>query len=158
MIGAQAAKLLARRVGDIAELYGMTEEQLSAIEGIGTAMAQSVRIYFGREENRAIIERLRGCGVNMEGAALSAEKGSAAAPLFNGKTFVLTGSLDAWTREEAAGEIERRGGKVTAGVSRKTDYVVAGVDPGSKIDKAQSLAVPIIDEAAFKKMLGGATP
>ncbi len=154
MIGAQTAKLLARRVGDIADLYAMTEETLAGMEGIGGVMAQSIRIYFEREENRAVIERLRGYGVNMRGLAGEAETEKDVFSLFKGKTFVLTGTLDAYTREKAAAEIERRGGKVTAAVSRKTDFVVAGADPGSKIDKAQSLGVAVIDETAFKVMLG----
>ena len=158
MIGAQAAKLLAHHVSDIADLYAMTEETLSGMEGIGDAMAQSIRIYFEREENRAVIERLRGFGVNTKGLALLPEKGKDYSPLFKGKTFVLTGTLEAYTREEAASEIERRGGKVNSGVSRKTDYVVAGADPGSKIDKAEKLGVAIIDEAAFRMMLGVKRP
>jgi DNA ligase (NAD+) len=154
MIGAQAAKLLAHRIRDIADLYTMNEETLSGMEGIGEAMAQSIRIYFEQEENRAVIERLREYGVNTTGLTLWPEKGKDYSPSFKGKTFVLTGTLDAYTRGEAASEIERRGGKVNAGVSRKTDYVVAGADPGSKLDKAQKLGVVIIDEAVFKMMLG----
>jgi DNA ligase (NAD+) len=156
MIGAQAAKILANRIGDITDLYSMTEEQFAAIEGLGPVMAQSIRIYFERAENRALIERLRGYGIAPQG--FTAGKESDFSPLFKGKTFVLTGSLGAWTREEAASKIERRGGRVSASVSRKTDYVVAGADPGSKMAKALSFKVAILDEAAFAAMLGKSMP
>jgi DNA ligase (NAD+) len=156
MIGAQAAKILAHNIGDLTDLCSMTEEQLSAMEGLGPVMAQSIRIYFEREENRALIERLRGYGVALQG--FTAGKESDYSPLFKGKIFVLTGSLSAWTREEAASEIERRGGRVSASVSRKTDFVVAGADPGSKMEKAMALKVAVLDEASFAAMLGKSMP
>jgi DNA ligase (NAD+) len=148
MIGAQAAKLLAREVTDIAGLYDKSEDDLTKIEGIGPAMAQSIRIYFDRKENRAVIARLREAGVNCAGMQRSAEAG----PL-RGKTFVLTGALEAFTREQAAAEIERRGGRVAASVSKKTSYVVAGAEAGSKLDKAQKLGVVVIGEEEFKRLL-----
>jgi DNA ligase (NAD+) len=148
MIGAQAAKLLARRVNDIAGLFDISEDELMKIEGIGPNMAQSVRLYFERAENRATIERLRNCGVNCAGLPREIGEGS-----LSGKSFVLTGALEAYTRESAGAEIERRGGKVSSSVSKKTDYVVAGADAGSKLDKAQKLGVSIIDEKEFKKLL-----
>jgi DNA ligase (NAD+) len=152
MIGAQAAKVLARAIGDIADLFAMSEESLSAMEGIGSVMAQSIRLYFDRTENRETIDRLRAAGVNLSGGGTVSGMHTEY-PSFTGKTFVLTGALGAYTREEAAAEIEKRGGKVSAGVSRKTGYLVAGADPGSKIDKAQALGVTIIDESAFEAML-----
>ena len=148
MIGAQAAKLLAHEIRDVEGLYDKSEDELTRIEGIGPAMAQSIRMYFDRKENRATIERLREYGVNCRGLQRSASGGS-----LSGKTFVLTGALEAFTREEAGAEIERRGGRVSSSVSKKTDYVVAGLEAGSKLDKAQKLGITVIDEAEFKKLL-----
>jgi DNA ligase (NAD+) len=148
MIGAQAAKLLAQQVADLADLYLMTVDTLLSIEGFGPNMAESVRVYFDRPENRVLIDRLRECGINMKGMPKPAGKG-----LFSKATFVLTGVLQAYTREQATAEIERRGGKVSASVSKKTGYVVAGAEAGSKLEKAEKLGVKVIDEAEFVKML-----
>ncbi len=144
MIGAQAAKVLAGQVADIADLFTMSCDQFSEIDTIGPTMAQSLRMYFDRGENRHLIERLRSCGVNLAGTPRSTANG----PL-SGKTFVLTGTLERFSREEAQREIEKRGGKVTSTVSSRTNYVVAGTDPGSKLAKAEKLNVPIIDEQRF---------
>jgi DNA ligase (NAD+) len=149
MIGVQAAKHLAHEIRDIAGLCDKSEEELTRIEGIGPAMAQSVRLYFDRRENREVIERLRGFGVNCAGVQRSAECGC-----LSGKTFVLTGALESYTRDQAGAEIERRGGRVSSSVSKKTDYVVAGAEAGSKLDKAQKLGVAIIGEEEFKRLLG----
>jgi DNA ligase (NAD+) len=148
MIGAQAAKLLAQEISDLADLYGMTGEALERIEGFGPNMAQSVRVYFDRPENRALVDRLREYGVNTKG--LPKVKGTG---MLAGKTVVLTGSLQAFTREQASAEIERRGGRVSSSVSKKTDFVVAGSEAGSKLEKAEKLGVRIIDEAALTAML-----
>jgi DNA ligase (NAD+) len=110
-----------------------------------------VRLYFDRPENRELVNRLRACGVNTAGIAA----GVAAGPL-SGKTFVLTGALGRFSREAAGAEIEKRGGKTTSSVSKKTDYVVAGADPGSKLDKAKKLGVKVIDEKVFLRLLGSA--
>ena len=106
-------------------------------------------MYFDREENRQLIERLRKYGLNMAGMI-----GSTSGELLSGTTFVLTGTLSRFTREEAQREIEQRGGKVTSSVSAKTKYVVVGVDPGSKLEKAKKLGVKIIDEQQFSELLG----
>jgi DNA ligase (NAD+) len=148
MIGAQAAKVLARSVEDIADLYAMPREKLEALEGIGPAMAQSVRLYFDREENRDLIERFRVAGVNCSG--LRQPEGQQ--PL-QGMTFVLTGGLESYTREQAREEIEARGGKVSGSVSKKTRYVVAGRDPGSKLEKARALGIEVLDEQALRQIL-----
>jgi DNA ligase (NAD+) len=153
MIGAQAAKVLARQVADIRDLFTMTVEQLCAIDTIGQAMAQSLRMYFDREENRQLIERLRQCGVNMSGAGGTPPEG-----VFSGMTFVLTGALSKFTRDEAQAEIEKRGGKVTTSVSTRTKYVVAGTDAGSKLAKAQQLGIAVIDEAQLLDMMGTNQP
>ncbi|MCU0608179.1 MAG: NAD-dependent DNA ligase LigA [Chitinispirillaceae bacterium] len=147
MIGAQAAKLLASHVTDINALFSMTVDDLAKIDGFGETMARSVRLYFDREENRLMIERLRSLGVTMKGIPKNA-----GGP-FSGKTFVLTGALEKFTRDEARAAIEKCGGKVTDSVSRKTHYVVAGSEAGSKLDKAQKHGVSILDETAFLKLL-----
>jgi DNA ligase (NAD+) len=148
MIGAQAAKILARQVADITDLYTKPAGELSDIEGFGPTMAQSVRLYFDRPENRELIERLKDRGLTTTGTKKPDNPGPLA-----GKTFVLTGSLASFTREEASGEIEKRGGKVSSSVSKKTSYVVAGTEPGSKIDKAEKCGVAVIDENTFVELL-----
>lgn len=149
MIGAQAAKVLARNVEDLAELHDMPQEKLESLEGIGPTMAQSVRLHFDRPANRDLTERFRRAGLNLKG--LAGPEGEL--PL-KGMTFVLTGSLPGYTREQAKTLIEERGGKVSSSVSKKTSYVVAGADPGSKLIKAQSLGVNVIDEERFRAMIG----
>jgi DNA ligase (NAD+) len=149
MIGAQSAKLLAQHVNDISDLFSMSVEELCTIESIGPTMAQSIHYFFEREENRMLIERLRHAGVNMSGNPRVSVDGA-----FSNKIFVLTGTLSHFTRESAIKEIESRGGKVSSSVSKKTDYVLAGTDPGSKMDKALALNIQIIDEQNFTTMLG----
>jgi DNA ligase (NAD+) len=148
MIGAQAAKLLAQEVDDLTDLFGITDNVLERIEGFGPNMAKSVRAYFDRPENRALAERLKESGVNTKGIPKKAAAGK-----LSGKTFVLTGTLEQFTREQASAEIERRGGKVSSSVSKKTDFVVTGSEAGSKLEKAEKLGVRIINEAAFESIL-----
>jgi len=148
MIGAVSAKALAASVSDISELYTMDIERLSSIDSIGDEMARSVRLYFDRPENRAIIEKLREHGVNM----LSGPKSEGARPL-DTVTFVLTGALNNFTRDKAKQAIEELGGRVTESVSSRTNYVVAGAEAGSKLSKAQKLSVPVLDEQQFIALL-----
>jgi DNA ligase (NAD+) len=125
------------------------EEELAEIYGIGPRIAQSVALYFRQKENRRQIEQLRKAGVSM------AEEGVTTGPRpLAGKIFVLTGGLEGLTRDEAKELITRQGGCVTSSVSKKTDYVVAGKDPGSKYDDAKRLGVPTLDEPAFEKLVG----
>lgn len=147
MIGAQSAKILSHAVNDISDLYTKPIEELQSIETIGPTMAQSIRMYFDRDENREVIEQLRSHNVNLTGGIK--KKGG---PL-SGLTFVLTGTLPSLTREEASQIIEDQGGKVSSSVSAKTSYVLAGADPGSKIDKARKLGIKIIDESGFRELL-----
>jgi DNA ligase (NAD+) len=128
----------------------MTVEELDAIPEIGLTVAESVRDWFDDEGNRALCDRLRAAGVNTEATRTSS---GAADERFAGKQFVLTGTLGTFTRDEAKALIEARGGRVNSSVSKKTDYVVAGEAAGSKLDKAESLGVTVIDEQAFKEML-----
>jgi DNA ligase (NAD+) len=149
MVGAQTARVLAQEVKDITELFDMPAEKLEALPNIGPEVAQSVRSFFDREQNRKLVQRLRDCGVNCQGMEKPA--GSAA---FSGKTFVLTGGLAKYSREEAKSLVEARGGHVSGSVSKKTDYVVAGEGPGSKLDKARTLGVTVLSEEEFVKLLG----
>jgi DNA ligase (NAD+) len=112
-------------------------------------LAESIHRFFREQHNIDLIERLRQLGLPMR-AAVQRDR---LPQKFAGKTFVLTGTLEGMTREEAAALIAERGGRVTTSVSKKTDYVLAGADPGSKLEKARTLSVTIIDEAEFRQML-----
>ncbi|HUI92055.1 MAG TPA: NAD-dependent DNA ligase LigA [Chitinivibrionales bacterium] len=148
MVGAQTARVLAQEVRDIGDLFDMPVEKLEALPNIGPQVAQSVRSFFDREQNQRLVQRLRSLGVNCKG--MEKPKADAA---FAGKTFVLTGGLAKFTREEAQRLIEERGGHASGSVSKKTDYVVAGGEPGSKYEKAKSLGVKIVTEEEFVRML-----
>jgi DNA ligase (NAD+) len=137
------------RLHDILKtLQKLTQEELSAIDGIGPVVAQSILDWVADEENHALLQKMENGGI----LALMPE-GSHAPQIFAGKTFVLTGTLPDFSREEAKKLIKERGGGVSSSVSSKTDYVLAGDDPGSKFTKAQELSVAILDEKAFRAML-----
>jgi len=123
---------------------------LDEIHEIGLTMAQSIRDWFDDPGNRRLCERLRAAGVRTEAEQQSR---APADEKFAGKIFVLTGTLPGMARDEARVLIEARGGRVTSSVSKKTDFVLAGAEPGSKLDKANQLGVKVIDEAAFRTML-----
>jgi len=148
-VGAGVAKSLGRHFTSMDELAGATLEQLTNIDDVGEVIAQSLFQWFADSRNRQLIDRLRKAGVNMQSTLY---KPQAAAGPFAGKTFVLTGTLPTLKREEAIAKIEALGGKVSSSVSKKTDYVVAGEDAGSKLDKAQKLGIQILDEAQFLKV------
>ncbi len=149
-VGERTAGILAHELGSLERLTHATVEELDAIPEIGLTVAESVRDWFDDEGNRALCDRLRAAGVKTE----AERRGSAEADeRFAGKQFVLTGTLASFRRDEAQALIEARGGRVNSSVSKKTDYVVAGEAAGSKLDKAQSLGVTILDEATFKGML-----
>jgi DNA ligase (NAD+) len=150
-VGPAAAQAFARQLGHLDRIASATEEELVAVEGVGATIAQSIHRFFEIDRNRALVDRLRAAGVNFEGPAPAAA--SMEAQTLTGRTFVLTGTLEAWTRDEAAAEIEARGGKVTGSVSKKTSYVVVGESPGSKLAKAEQLGVAILDEADFGDLL-----
>jgi DNA ligase (NAD+) len=149
-VGAQNAQLLADATGDINVLAAMSAEELESIEQIGPTIAESVASFFAQPQNRDVIEKLRRGGVNMRGER---RVQSTTGPLA-GKTFVLTGTLPALSREDATALIVAAGGKVSGSVSKKTDYVVAGESAGTKLAKAESLGVKIIDEAGLRALLG----
>lgn len=146
-VGLKAAKLLAGHFHTMEKLIAASEEELAAIEGFGPIMAKSVRAYFDLAGTAHLLSRLKEAGVNM--TALSAAQDLRLA----GKTFVLTGTLPTLTRQEATELVERYGGKTSSSVSKKTGYVIAGEDAGSKLTKAQQLNVPILSEEEFLKLL-----
>jgi DNA ligase (NAD+) len=149
-VGERTAGILAHELGSLERLTQASVEELDAIPEIGLTVAESVRDWFDDEGNRALCDRLRAAGIKTE----AERRGSAEADeRFAGKQFVLTGTLATFARDEAKALIEARGGRVNSSVSKKTDYVVAGEAAGSKLDKAQSLGVTILDETAFKEML-----
>jgi DNA ligase (NAD+) len=152
MVGAQNAAILAGDYGTIDALMAANEADLILSEGIGAQIAASVVLFFQQDANRALIERLRSAGVDL--TAPKRERASAG-PLA-GKTFVLTGTLPNLSREEASEMIVSAGGKVTSAVSKKTTYVVAGDEAGSKLTKAESLGIAIIDEDALRELLATA--
>jgi len=155
-VGAAAAKDLARKFGSLEALAEAHYEDFirnneSVIGGIGETMAQAILAYFNEPRNRAMVSELVHLGVK---PAAPAGNGSQA-QVFAGKTFVLTGTLPTLTRDDASALIEGAGGKVSGSVSKKTHYLLAGSDAGSKLEKARSLGVPVIDEAEFRRMLEG---
>ncbi len=149
-VGERAALLLARHFHGLDPLARASEEEIEAIYEIGPAVARSVREWFHAERNRELVARLAQAGVRTEEAG-----DPAASAEFSGKQFVLTGTLAGMTRDEAKAAVEARGGRVTSTVSKKTFLVVAGAEPGSKLDKARSLGVRVAEEAEFVRLLGG---
>jgi len=146
-IGEKAAKALAMRFPDINLFFDLTVEDLVTVEDIGEISAKSVVNFFSHPQTRELIEELISCGVNTK--YQSAERKD---NRFEGKTFVLTGKLPTMTREEASEIILSFGGKVSSSVSKKTDFVLAGEDAGSKLQKAETLGVKIISEEEFLEM------
>jgi len=147
-VGERTAQALAEEFGSIDALIAATEEELTAVNDIGPKVAATVREFFSNRRNLALIERLRKAGLTF--TAEKKVRGTALA----GLTFVLTGTLPTLTREAAKERIEAAGGKVSGSVSKKTSYVVAGEEAGSKLANAEKLGVPVLDEAALLKMLG----
>ena len=148
-IGAKAAKLLAARFPTMDALLEATEEEIASIDGFGQIMAQAVAEFLQLPGSRHLIQALREAGVNMEAA--QTPTGS----LFSGRTFVLTGTLPTMTRSQASALIESLGGKVSGSVSKKTSYVVAGEEAGSKLAKAEKLGIPVLSEAELLAMAEG---
>jgi DNA ligase (NAD+) len=149
-VGQHVAKLLAKHFENLESLIKATFDELVSIEGVGPIVAKSITRFFGEEKNQITLNRLLACGVEI--LYETDNKGSGASDLA-GKTLVLTGALDSMTRDEARDLIEKAGGKVAGSVTGKTDYVVAGYKPGSKLEKAENLGIKIIDEETFKKMI-----
>ena len=150
-VGERAAQALVGAFGSIEALESAPVEQLQSVDEIGPVVAASVREYFEEPRNRELVARLRAAGVRTTGG--KAPRARAASAL-SGKTVVLTGTLAGLSRDDATAAIEALGGRVTASVSKKTDYVVVGAEPGSKLEKARSLGVAILDEQAFLGLIG----
>ncbi len=149
-VGTETADALATYARNLDTLLEMTDDEFNAIEGIGDKTAQALYAFFQEKENREEIARLLSHGV-----APKKMKEKIKGHVFEGKTFVLTGTLENYTRDEAASLIKERGGKVSGSVSKKTDYVLVGDDPGSKYDKAKKLKVSVLTEKEFEKMCDG---
>ena len=152
-VGAEVAELLARHYLGVDQLAQASEEDLTAIDGIGPKIAASIAAWFRTQANRETLDRLREAGVRLEQDALPAAAAPSEAAPLAGLTFVVTGTLAAFSRKDAEARIKALGGKVTASVSKKTAYVVAGESPGSKVTNAQKLGIPVLDETAFLGLL-----
>jgi DNA ligase (NAD+) len=149
-VGEATARDLARHFGSLDALMQADEEALQQVQDVGPVVAASIARFFREPHNLDVVQQLRDLGVKWtEGAG----EGAAAERMFSGKTFVLTGTLPGLSRDEAKELIESRGGRVSGSVSKKTDYVVAGDDPGSKYDKARELGITLLDEEALLKLV-----
>jgi DNA ligase (NAD+) len=151
-VGERGAALLSRRYRTITALAAASAEALAATNEIGPVIAESVLQFFANAENQQTIARLGAAGVSMEESA-PADTGPASPQVLAGKVFVLTGTLPQLTRQEAQALITAAGGRVTSSVTRKTNYVVAGADPGSKYEQAQRLAIPLLTEEELYQLL-----
>jgi len=150
-VGEATAKELARHFGTLDAILQASAQQLLEVNDVGPIVAESVRAFFDQPHNVEVIEQLRACGIGWPESAPTALQ---AKPL-SGKTLVVTGTLPSMGRDEVKDRIEAAGGKVAGSVSKKTDFVVAGAQAGSKLDKALALGVPVIDEQGLKEMLDG---
>jgi len=146
-VGERTAQFLAEHFGEMSAIEKAGEEELQQVEEVGPRIAKSIVEFFAEPKNRELVEELRAAGLTMRGK--KKERGTKLA----GKTFVLTGTLPTYSRDEARKMIEDAGGKVTGSVSKKTDYVVAGADAGSKLDKAKELGVTVIDEKGMTELM-----
>jgi DNA ligase (NAD+) len=151
-VGGTTARDVAAATGSLERMMNMTEEELVAIEGIGPVVARSVASFFEQPRNLEVIDKLREAGVDPK------EKVRETGGPFEGMNFVLTGGLDSFTRDEATAAIEERGGKVTSSVSKKTNYVVVGENPGTKLAKAEQSRVDVLHEGDFKALLADNPP
>jgi DNA ligase (NAD+) len=148
-VGERTAQILAETFGSLDAIMNADEETLQQAEEVGPKVSESIHHFFHEQRNKKLVEELRKAGLTFEHVIRKKTGGALA-----GKTLVLTGTLPSLAREEAKARIESAGGKVSGSVSKKTDYVVAGADPGSKLDKAQQLGVAVIDEAGLLALLG----
>lgn len=151
-VGAKAAQLLAQKFETLAAIQSATAEEIELIDGIGEMISQSILSYFSQTEHNLLIERLVAAGVNTMYQGVSIEDQTESDSFWNGKTVVLTGTMETLGRSEAKKMIEALGAKVTGSVSKKTDVLVAGEAAGSKLNKAQELGIQIMDEAEFLRL------
>ena len=150
-VGEATAKEFARHSGSLDNILNASVDQLLEVRDVGPVVAHSLHTFFQQPHNREVVEQLRACGVHWS----EGDMVPSAPQVLAGKTLVLTGTLPTLTRDEAKAMIEAAGGKVSGSVSKKTDYVVAGAEAGSKLDKAQELGVAVIDEAGLRELLAG---
>jgi DNA ligase (NAD+) len=155
-VGEATAKALALHFGKLDAILDASEEDLLAVSDVGPIVAKSIRTFFEQAHNREVVEQLRkpepdGCGLTWA----EGEPAEKVPQVLTGKTFVLTGTFPTLSRDQAKDLLEAAGAKVSGSVSKKTSYVVAGADAGSKLDKAQELGVAVLDEAAMLEMLAG---
>ena len=148
-VGEATAKDLARHFGSLDNLLATDAESLQQVHDVGPVVAQSIVAFLAEAHNREVIAQLRASGVHWP----EHEQRQMADLPFSGKTFVLTGTLDSMARDEAKEKLEALGAKVSGSVSKKTDYVVAGAEAGSKLDKARELGVAVLDEQQFLALL-----
>ena len=148
-VGEHTAQILARHFQSIEALASATQEDLLEIHEIGVEVSESIKAFFSSESNRHLFKRLREAGVVLHPAQAALMPD----PAFAGKIFVFTGSLQHYSRPQAEEMVRQRGGKASSSVSAKTDYVVAGEDAGSKLEKARKLGVRILSEEEFSKLL-----
>jgi DNA ligase (NAD+) len=148
-LGSTGSQILARHFNHLDRIMSASAEELSAVEGVGPTIGASVQRFFATETNRKVIERLRAAGLNFEGPGAPDQP-----QVLAGMSVVVTGTLEGWSREVAEEAIKGRGGKSPGSVSKKTTALVVGSDPGAaKLTKAQELGVPVLDEAAFARLL-----
>jgi DNA ligase (NAD+) len=152
-VGSHVAEVLAHAYGDINRLMAASEDELTDIHEVGPEVAKSVRDFFATDENQELIERLRERGVNME-ERTAQDEGGGARP-FEGKSFVVTGSLQNYTRDTIKTRIKELGGQPKSSVSSKTDFLLAGDEAGSKLKQAQDHGVPVLTEAQFEAIARG---
>ncbi len=153
-LGDAGAQVVARAFGHLDRIIGASEDELAAASGVGPVIAKSVHEFFAHESNRAIVEKLRAAGVNFQGPPAPDVPQTLA-----GKSVVVTGTLETLSRERAEESVKERGGKAPGSVSKKTDYVVTGQGPGAaKLNKANELGIPVLDEAAFLRLLETGSP
>ncbi len=150
-VGEKAARLFAEKFGHMNRIRAATAEELNAIPEIGPKITEAVVSFFGMSETETVLDKLEQAGVNFS-EPIEPGREAESSPLA-GKTFVFSGSLEAYTREQAAALVEGRGGKVSSSVSGKTDYLIVGDEPGSKLDKARNLGVQVLDEKGFKEVI-----
>ena len=156
-LGPTAAQALARALGDLGRVERASVAELTAVDGVGPVIAESVARFFAVQGNRAVVEKLRRAGVDLSAPSGMADVAESEATLV-GRSLVITGGLEHFTRDEAQAAIEARGGKVTSSVSKKTSWVIVGESPGSKLVKAESLGVPTLDEDGFVQLLEHGPP
>jgi DNA ligase (NAD+) len=148
-VGWVTAQSLARHFGSVERLAGATQEEIQEVEGIGPERAEAIADWFADDANQALVDELREIGLRFEAGA---EERPVEGPL-SGSTYVVTGTLEGFSRDEARKALEAKGAKVADSVSKKTTGVIAGESPGSKLAKAEQLGVPVLDEAALEKLL-----